>query len=430
MTNLVSNILSNFTKRELYFWGILSLLLVVFAGIKSYNEGMDANVYLYASKQFFQGEDIYSNNLYNFYLYSPFFAAILWPFSILGEFGRAMWGMLNMILFLRLAFLFIQTILHQINITKKIRNWLYFGGIIISFGMVLHNVSLGQITILILWLTFEGLYQIIVKERKIFGGILLGMGVIIKIIPVLALFYLALKKEFKAGLISGITIVFCLILPALFVGIDQDIQLHKNWEQTINPSKKKYFFEFDNGTYSLNAMLPAYFYDFKGNNVAPPTNRPRQIVTLSNRQLELLVQITRIGLALGLIFFVFYSRNKDKGNNLFFIWQFAYLALVTALIFPHQQKYAMLYFVPAGIYFLLNFLIGLQSDKEAFSTQKTLSYISLALIILFSIQGRDIIGNSATEFLDDYHTFGLINILAVALIFIIRPDNSFLSKVQ
>jgi hypothetical protein len=419
ITNVqIQNVLKN---KTVLFWGMLSLLLMVFAGIKSYNEGMDANVYLYASKQLFSGDNIYTDNPYNFYLYSPFFAFMLWPFSVLGEAGRALWGVFNMVLFLRLAYLFSQTVLSSLQLEKSTTRRWYFGAIILSFGMVLHNVSLGQITILILWLTFEGLHQVLVKEKKILGGILLGLGVIIKIIPGLALFYLALKKQFKAGIAAGITVGVCLILPALFIGLDQNTELLTNWEETINPSRDKYVFEFDNGTYSLNAVLPAYFYDFEGNNVTPPTTRTRQLLVLSDRGLMIFLQTLRVALALGLIFFVYYTSKREK-HTLYFIWEFAYLCLVTALIFPHQQKYAMLYFVPAGTYFLLFFLVGLKNNWKGTLSAKILGIAVVLLMLLFSAQGRDIIGNPATEFLDDYHTFGLINLLSVGLLLAIRPD--------
>lgn len=409
-------------KKSFQFWSILSVLLVAFAGIKSYHEGMDADVYLYASKQLYAGENIYANNPFNFYLYSPFFAFVLWPFSVLGEFGRAAWGMFNMLLFLRLAYTFSEVLLSSANTSKVIRRWWYAGAIVMSFGMTLHNVSLGQITILILWLTFEGLYQITIKQKKILGAILLGLGVIIKIIPILGVFYLGLKKEFKSVVIAGTTVILCLFLPSLYTGINENNELLMSWEETINPSKDKYVFEFDNGTYSLNAVLPAYLYDFEGNQVTPPTNRPRQIIALSDNALMIFLQTLRIALALGLVYFAFYKRKERDNSSLFFIWEFAYLGLITALIFPHQQKYAMLYFVPCGAYFLFYFLISLKRNWDDNKLHKTIGIISMGILLLFSIQGRDIIGNPATELLDDYHTFGLINLFSIFILLYLKPD--------
>ncbi|MCB9188216.1 MAG: DUF2029 domain-containing protein [Flavobacteriales bacterium] len=408
---------------------MIGLILLVFAGIKSFNEGMDANVYLYASKQFYLGEDIYSNNPFNLYLYSPFFAALLGPFTLFGDFGRALWGISNMILFFRLAFVFRNLITDNLNLTKKQTNWWIFGTIIISFGMVLHNISLGQITILIVWLTFEGLYQILIKKKKIIGGILLGMGVVIKIIPLLALFYLGLKKEVKAGLISGATIIALLFLPAIYVGYQGNIDLLKNWENTINPSEK-YVFEFDNGTYSLNAVVAAYFFDFESFDVELPTNRPRQIMPLSYKAINRLLLILRLILVAGIVFVVFFRNSKIKSPNLRFIWEIAYLCLATALIFPHQQKYAMLYFVPAGSYFLMYFILSLRSGWNTKIHLRAISIFSLMITLLFTIQGRDIIGNEATEFFDDYHTFGLINLTAAILLIIIRPETVMIETNQ
>ncbi len=417
---------SSLSNRRLIFWGIIAMLLLIIAGIKSYKEGMDANVYLYASSQFYQGEDIYNNNPFNLYLYSPFFAALLGPFTLFGDFGRSLWGITNMILFFRLAYVFYELLAKRLKIDNKLRNSWVFGTLLVSFGMVLHNVSLGQITIFIMWLTLEGLYQALIQQKKTLGGILIGAGVVIKIIPLLALFYLAAKKEFKASLISSITIVGLLILPGLYVGFENNNTLLKNWENTINPSEK-YIFEFDNGTYSLNAIVAAYFFDFEANDVEVPTQRPRQIVPLSNGTLSNVLLSLRIVLALGIFFVVFYKKQENT-NHVRMTWEFAYLCLATALIFPHQQKYAMLYFVPAGSYFLMYFIQGIKYKLNKRLFLQVMSGISMLIVLLFTVQGRDIIGNEATEFFDDYHTFGLINLVAVPILMILRPEHLLLSK--
>ncbi|CAG5079656.1 hypothetical protein CRYO30217_01002 [Parvicella tangerina] len=401
---------------------VISILLMVFAGIKCYHEGMDADVYLYASKQLFSGENIYDNNPFNYYLYSPFFAFLLWPFTLFGTFGKALWGVFNMLIFIRVVHLFVKAILPHFSLSKKHQLILISGGILLSFGMVLHNVSLGQITILILWFIFEGLYQTRIQNRKVVGGILLGIGTVIKIIPVLALFYLLLKKEWKSLVIGGLAIPLCLLLPSFAIGVENNINLLENWEETINPSRDKYVFEFDNGTYSLNAILPAYFFDFEGNDQEPPTDRPRQIIPLSNQALSYFLLTTRLLLAVLIAYFAFSTHKRKQNPTIFFFWEIAYLFIAIALIFPHQQKYAMLFFVPAGTYFLALFLKGFEKNWNGNQLFKIISFFSLLILLLFTIQGRDIIGNYATDLLDDYHTFGLINLIAVGLLLYFKPD--------
>ena len=120
-----------------------------------------------------------------------------------------------------------------------------------------------------------------------------------------------------------------------------------NWAETINPSNSKYVFENNNGTHSLNAIIPSYFYDFN-DGMKAPANLERQIAEIHHDTLVVIMQATRILILLSLLILIFYRYKKRGKEPLYFYWEFSYLALISALIFPHQQKDARLYFVPAG----------------------------------------------------------------------------------
>jgi uncharacterized membrane protein len=94
------------------------------------------------------------------------------------------------------------------------------------------------------------------------------------------------------------------------------------------------------------------------------------------------------------------------------------------LIFPHQQKYAMLLMVPSGIYVFLHLLSWINNrQKERFTfTFKIILSILICCLFISGINGRDIIGSDNVEVLDYYHVFGLINlVMAIGLIYL-KPD--------
>lgn len=407
----------NINKYALFF----IIIFLVYAVIKAINGGNDINVYLYASKQFFAGENIYTNNLYNNYLYSPLFAVLLGPMSFFNmEIGRVIWAILNAAAAIRLWFIAHSLINESFVLNKKTNLWWTIGLAIISLGILNHNLILGQITIVILWLTFEGLYQIMIKNMSVKGALLIALGINIKIIPLFALFYLFFKKKYKALAICGGFLIASLFIPALIVGVKSNNNLLQEWYKTINPSKSKYVFENNSATISLNSVLPAYFYDF--NDGLDITNLKRQIVAVPHDSLVIILQSLRLIMVGIMLWAIFYKRKMRENGSLFFFWEFSIFALITLLLFPHQQKYAMLYFIPAGSYFLLYLQFTFTLKKELETKYKVVSTIAITTLVLISIMGRDIVGNLILALFDYYRSFGLINILFLTLLLIIRPD--------
>lgn len=399
---------------------IVLLALIIYAVAKALHGGTDINVYLHASTQFFNGENIYADNPYNNYLYSPLFALLLRPLSILDfSYARAISAALNILLAFRLWLIVLNILKEQFNLNRKIINWWSFAVLFISFVVITHNINLGQITILILWLMFEGLYQIIIKERLYKGAFLLALGVNIKIIPLIGLFYLFFKGKYKALFVCSFMIVGSLLLPALIVGHDHNITLLKNWEETIQPTKNKYVFENNRGTHSLNAILPAYFYTFGENQSQDPTP---QIADISHNTLVIILNSIRVIFLLSSLYLIFYKPRDNKQRSLFFFWELSYLALVSALIFPHQQKYAMLYYVPAGAYMLIYILLNLYAKPKLDLFAKIMISVSSILMLSSALMSRDVVGHNVVNLFDYYHILGLINMVFLVLLLLVKPD--------
>ncbi len=410
----------NFPKSKITVFVSVTILIYLIA--KAFSAGTDINVYLFASKQLFKGENIYIANPFNNYLYSPLFALLLRPISIF-DYGisRVIWAIINAALAVRLWNITSHLIKNSIGIDTKLFIRWTIGVIIISLGFLNHNLILGQITIVILWLTFEGLYQIINQNKPFIGALFLALGITIKIIPLIGLFYLFFKGKYKAVLICIGFVIGGLFLPSAIIGHDYNMKMLHNWAETINPTSNKYVLENDNGNQALNAILPAYFYDFN-DVVEAPANLKRQIVSVPYNILIIIMQTMRVLFLFSILIPIFYRYKQRKTEPLYFYWQFSYLALVSILIFPHQQKYAMLYFVPAGAYIILFVLLIFRLNWDVSLKYKAIAILASLLMFISAIMGRDIVGDYLVNIFDYYHAFGLINIVFLVFLILVKPN--------
>ena len=399
---------------------LILLLAIAFVAMRALHSGYDANVYLYAAQQLLDGENIYANNPYNFYLYSPLFATLLSPLTILGfDFARVVFALLNLAAAIRLWKIFDKLMAESLILKAPYRLIWNLSILFIATGFILHNLNLGQINILILWMLVEGLFQVMKKKKTILGAIILALGVNIKILPIFALYYLFFKRKFVATSYSTLFVVVSLFLPALFFGWTYNSEMLMEWGKTINPSKSKYVFENNNGTQSLNAILPAYFYDFES--IDNPGNYPRQIASVPHRTLKWILQSIRILLLASLLYLLYYGQKNKTQSSLQFLWEIAYLSLIIVLVFPHQQKYAMLFFVPTGAYVLLLFLYSLQQKSTLSAGKKTLFGLSLLLMLTIALMGRDILGDHMVNVSDFYHFPGLNNLFHIPILLLLKP---------
>lgn len=396
-------------------------LLVLFFSLKAFDGGNDINVYLHASRALWYGNDIYSGNPYNDYLYSPLFAILLWPIAFLPwEVSRVVWALFNLFIIFRLWKIF-SAVLDHLKIHKFRRRW-HVVMILASAGFIIHNLNLGQITVLILWMTLEGILLIVRDNKPWRGAALLALGISIKIIPLIALGYLFLKGKFRSIFYTILWTVLAFTLPVLFLGIEYNNELLGDWSNKINPTGERYVFENNNGCQSLNAVLPAFFYEFPADENIVEEQRPyeRQIAQIPYSTLVVVLNVLRILLLLSVLLVVCFWNSGNLPFNTY--WQLAYLMLVSLIVFPHQMKYSMLYFIPA-VGYLLAYYFYKRENRVVFSTREWI-VLSVAgfQVLIMTISGRDIIGETAVDFLDYFHFMGLSNISFVAYLLLLNPQ--------
>jgi hypothetical protein len=411
--------------------------------------GNDINVYLYASGQFLRGEDIYTLNPFNPYLYSPLFALTLAPLSRLPlPVARVVWMLLNLLLAVRLWRLWRDLVP---TLSPGHRRLWSIAVIVLAAGPLNHNLLLGQVTILILWLTTEGLVQV-ARGRPLPGAALIALGINFKIIPVLALMHLGMRGRLRALAYAIALVGVTLLIPAAVHGWDYNARLLRTWGAVINPAGKRFAFEDNDGGVSLSALLPAYFYDFGADNPSlKPRQRkvklPRMIFAVSRPALTAILLAGRVLLLLTLMAAMLprswlagplrdlptrlrravVSAGPERGEGgqalpVVFWWELAMLCLVTLPIFPHQMKYSMLYFLPAGAY-VVGFYLGVAEGQVARRpTDWVVGGAAIALLAVLEFMGPGWIGSHLADILDYYHIMGLIVLLFVPILWYCHPQ--------
>lgn len=424
---IITKLLSKTWSWKRLFYALIGIGVLFYLGSKAILGGNDINVYIHASRQLVNGSNIYILNPFNNYLYSPLFAILLLPLVFVpAGLARAIWLLLNIVMIIRLYIIQKKLITGALPLSKRYLIYWNIALALLSFGFLNHNFNLGQVTILILWLTIEGLFQIN-KNKRLKGAALIALGINIKIIPLLALVYLFFKIKIRAITYTVLFIGISLLLPALFIGFEFNNKLLYTWKNIINPSGEKYVFENNDGCHSLNAVLPAFLYDFNEPSTIekqqPNWNFKRKIVFLSEQTLTMILQASRVLLLLMIPFIVLY-RSKERQPQyeyVYFFWEIAYLMLITLLLFPHQMKYSMLYFVPVGAYVLFYYLFIIQQKLKINRIEKMVGGFAVLLMFILAIMGRDIIGNYLVNILDFYHFMGFNNLLFLIILAVCNP---------
>ncbi|NND94454.1 MAG: DUF2029 domain-containing protein [Flavobacteriales bacterium] len=391
---------SQSNNRRPYLKWLLLLAILIFTISISHRKGNDINVYLHAADQLWDGSDPFVSNPYNNYLYGPSFALLLKPLTLLGyPIARVIWALICMLCLYRVWHIFRHDILARSALGEKQKSWIGFVLLLLSVNVYIHNLNLGQVTLPILWCLIEGLNRIR-KGDLIIGGFILAMGIDMKILPLLALYYLFLKGRIQPIIITVISLLVIMLIPAVFIGWETNLDFHIHWLDVINPVGKRFAAEINDGCISINCLLSR--------------------LPLEDGVMSLLTNILR--LIVLVIMSIFYIKRRKVELTTMDHWRdWSIMLLGVLMIFPHQMKYSMLFIVPAGAYLLVRFIV---------QGKKWNSYyiIGAFCLVIPAIMGRDIIGNATTDFLD---TIGILGILTIVLfVLLLIPSAASVKEIQ
>lgn len=288
---------------------------------------------------------------------------------------------------------------------KKYNYWIFFI-LLFSIQFILYNVAMIQITLFLLWAIFESL-NFIFNGKNVIGGIILGIAINIKLMPILILPYLFYRGYFKSILIIVLTFITLMYIPSISLGFKFNNVLLSEWWKIINPSNKEHLFETGIGTHSIVALIPVYL-----TNTVGEMHYQRNFLNLSYHTVEIIINITRIGIVLLSILYFSSPPFKKEMNKIKTFWEISYFVLIIPLLLPHQQKYAFILAIPM-ITYLIYFFINTYKIQSSKSHTIVLYTFILSLLFFSPLYGSDIIG----KFLFDYtQHFRLLTIATIILI--------------
>lgn len=389
---------------------VLGLAYVIY---QSYLELIDFNVYWYAAKQLLEGKNIYSGNIFNNYLYSPFFAFVMKPFTSMNYIVSGMvWNVLNYMLLWRIFILIIKMQRRNKNYLERINSGQLLVLIGISAAAINFNIILGQITILMLWCMLEGLWQQHIGNKNE-AAMLIAFGALVKIYPIICLLYLFSKGNYSLLFKCVLLIFIGLFLPGFFIGASYNNYLLVEWVKSINPLQAHFALEANNSCMSLSSTLlylqPYFKFD----------------VAWISKILSVLIVTS--------LFYFFYIGNRKKHANIGripfnYLFEVGLLCFAIVLLFPHQLKYSVLLIMPSTAWLLLM----LRRTYTSFVKRKKVSIfwviwasttvISLGIIALF---GRDILGEKLYLICNQKHLMGFALLMLYALLCILGLKPKF-----
>jgi hypothetical protein len=336
------------------------------------------------------------------YYYSVLFGLLLKPFTALPYYPvKYFWLLLNALLFLHLLRALYRSPLVQ-RMGRRSDQFVLLC-FIASLRFYIANVHTSQITIVILWLSINGL-KYILQNRYVTGSFLLALGINIKLLPLVFLPYLIYRGYFKATALIVLFYAGMLFLPSFFIGHDYNMTLIHTWLSIINPQNQQHILDVDERSFhSLSTLLSTLLVENVPDMYAMKLKR--NIADIPLQQLATVITCVRLAL-IGLTLYFLRRPGKPALNGISSCFEISYILLLIPLIFPHQQYYAFLFAMPAFAILLYAYM---SVENRLYRSRGLLCFLIIEYIV-FNIH---LLLGAFAGFYDHYK---LITYAAVALI--------------
>ena len=399
---------------------IIGVLGIVYLGFEYFQDG-DFFIYYHASKELFQLKNIY-REFYGAcecfpYFGSPTLALILGPFAVLPFFFAAfLWKGLNLF-FLYRSWILLEKYFNLRGFTKNEYITFVTASILSVSFVIYRNFHLGQFTIFLLYVILEGIDQIR-SEKKYLGSAIIALGIISKVMPIVALPYLFYRNYWKSAMMVIVFTVMFLFLPTVYLGWEQTLFLIKEWKTSIDPSNEMNIFDVStNDIHGLASLISTLF--IPGIEDLHTLHIRRHIFILNKDTVEILIHSGRLILIVGTIYFLRTWPFKKETNSLKQIWELGYILLITPLVFPQQRLYAFYFLFPAVTYLVYSFIVIRRSNSNSCSISNLWFYIFIFGVLIFNLEL--IIGNFR-QFYWHYKTVTYSILLLLVVLTRMRPD--------
>jgi len=409
----------DFLKRNKveFFIGFTLLILLL---IESRGRG-DFQIFLDASRDLFEGKNIYKiqYNEWYYYYYDTLFALIISPLQLIPLFwAKFIWLLFNLLFTFRIWKIILSYLPIDILTIKQKRIHTIISFIIIL--MLWHkNIHLSQMTIFILYLCLEGL-NLIYNKKLFLGSFLIGMGISIKILPLVLIPYFLYRGNFKVTLYILLSIILALGIPVIFIGYDYSLFLLQERWSSINPLNQEHIIDVSERSFhSLTTLLSILLVDGVGNQYS--LELKRNFANVDIHTLKIIINVVRSIFIIGTLYFIHSLPFKKAQNKLQIFYELSYIFLIIPLIFPHQQHYAFFFVFPAISYLVFYFIAAFYSKEPKYSRFQRYSFIIIFIIIYFLLNSNQILG-TFNNIYDHFKTLTFGVILLIPLLIIAKPN--------
>jgi hypothetical protein len=344
-----------------YTAGIGALLLGLLVTILITTEGRnDLDIFCEASQALLQGQDPYvlKYNEWYSYFYSPFFALVIAPLLPLSAAAaKVVWGLLGMAMLLRSARL-VQLLAgpERLAMLREPRTWFFI--LLVLFQPIRDNFNSAQVTLLVVWASLEGLHRLRTGQW-IWGALILGMAIDMKLIPIVLLPYLVYRGRWPHALAVLAAAVLLTFAPALVLGWERHVDLLASRQALIDPTDVRHVLDEEEPSFiALGSLLSAYLSTEGGN--THTLSLPRTLMALDVGTIAVLLLLGRLLLAGLTLYFLRWPPFRPAPSGDHILWETSYLLLCTILIFPHQRNYSMFLAAPAVLWLVSGTLLRLR----------------------------------------------------------------------
>jgi hypothetical protein len=348
----------------------------------------DFKVYYYASSALIGGKQVYGV-LFSlgsgYYKYSPFTALLFYPLSLLPYYCACVFEFA----FTSAAIVCTGVLLFKIysdylTVPIKYPNLILSLSLICVSPHLVRDLEMGNVNAILLLLLCLILYCTI-KNKFMLAGILLAMVVITKPFFILLIILLAARQYFKTLLTTFIVLTACIILPSTLIGITRDVDLHKEWLNTILNHADNFISPNTIDAFIRNSAFPSLPFYFQ----------------------YVLILILLIPYLLFIRSNILKTATHEKYKSTGFIMEwFTLIAIIPSLFKTDTEHFLM------TLPIILYILIYLFNSKEI-----TVSILFVLLIIMYSGNSSDWFGRPLSAKIQNWGILGLSNVLILILAF-------------
>ncbi|MBL0340112.1 MAG: hypothetical protein IPP71_03835 [Bacteroidetes bacterium] len=237
--------------------------------------------------------------------------------------------------------------------------------------------------------------------------------------PIVLVPYLVYRKEFKGAISTLLFSLLFLVLPAIVLGWQWNLNLLTAWWHVINPANAEHLMELELGPHSLTALLPTLLCDTKG--TLPYV---RNLFELDTTAATVILNVVRGSLVLFTLYFLKWPPFVTSNSRLNELRELSYLFLLIPLIFPHQQKYSFFLILPAIFY--SSYFIILNFNTKMATVSKWKFYVILILCFLsftlMTLSTDGLIGKNWNQISQYYKTITYGALLLIPLLILCKPE--------